>query len=166
MTGLSKYVKQPLSSNLAQYTDVELRKIELIISNIGLDLLELQQMASANFQSGTFVGTLTGCTTSPTVTVAYARAGNIVVLLIPGIVATSNTTACTMTGLPNAIKPTSAQGLTPALVQNNSADGIGLAQVLSTGVIEFRPSGSFSETGFTASGQKGINRSILAYTVE
>ena len=65
--------------------------------------------------SGTFTGTLTGCTTSPTDTCVYAISGNLCTLFVAAVTGTSNTTAMTITGLPAACQPTRTQLLMPPL---------------------------------------------------
>ncbi len=65
--------------------------------------------------SGTFTGTLTGCTTSPTGACYYAISGNVCTLFVAAITGTSNTTAMTITGLPAACQPARTQLLMPPL---------------------------------------------------
>ena len=65
--------------------------------------------------SGTFTGTLTGCTTSPTGTCVYAISGSVCTLFVAGMTGTSNTTAMTITGLPAACQPARTQLLMPPL---------------------------------------------------
>jgi hypothetical protein len=57
---LSKYIKQPITGNLAGYTDNEFRKIETVFSNFLIEFQELQEMALQ--ESGAFVPTITGTT--------------------------------------------------------------------------------------------------------
>mgnify|MGYP001612676758 CR=1 FL=1 len=56
---------------------------------------------------GTFTGTLTGCTTSPTATLRYVKVGSLVTLFIPsagdGLSGTSDATSMTITGMPSGI---------------------------------------------------------------
>jgi hypothetical protein len=63
-----------------------------------------------DYQEGSYTGTLTGCTTSPTTTVYYTKIGNIVHLnnLNAGITGTSNANTLRITGMPALIRPTNA----------------------------------------------------------
>jgi hypothetical protein len=97
--------------------------------------------------------TLTGCTTTPTATSRITRQGKFVEVYVPAVSATSNTTACTLTGIPAAYRPTNtARGF--AFVTNNGADAFGAWAVDSTGTITLYYNNS--ATGFTNSGTKGI----------
>jgi hypothetical protein len=60
-----------------------------------------------DYREGSFTGTLTGCTTSPTLSVDFVRNGNLVTLSIPTTVATSNATTMTITGMPTTLRPAS-----------------------------------------------------------
>lgn len=114
--------------------------------------------------TGTYTGTITGCTTSPTGTVRWVKYGEAVTLFIPIITGTSNTTACTLTGMPVTIRPARNQGYQQAMLQDNSGLIRGHAQVLTSGVIEFRDE-TFSSTGFVNSGTKGSDEINLTYTL-
>lgn len=123
---------------------------------------------AATYETGTFTGTLTGCTTSPTTTVNYTRVGNVVTLDFCGsgaLIATSNTTACTITGLPAALTPARTESIMIGNMQDNSVAGlIGLIQISGTTLslaicavsgARVAPNG----TGFTAAGTKGVSAS-------
>lgn len=75
----------------------------------------------SDYSTGSYTGTLTGCTTTPTTTIYYTKIGAIVVLNNhnSALQATSNTTACTITGAPAGIYPANAS-TTPAI---NAIDG-------------------------------------------
>lgn len=112
----------------------------------------------------TFTGTLTGCTTSPTGTLRYTMRGNEVTLYVPSITGTSNTTACTITGLPSLIQPTRTQDVL-GRAQDNSANGIcGYRFTASSGTIDmfFGP----ALAGWTAAGTKGSANCTLTYSLE
>lgn len=115
--------------------------------------------------TGTYEATLTGCTTSPTVTVRYVITGSTVTIYVPSVSATSNATSCTLTGAPVAIRPTRDQGFSPTLVQDNSALLIGLARMQTTGTIDLRPGAPFSASGWTAANTKGADHFNLSYTL-
>lgn len=110
--------------------------------------------------SGTYTGTLTGCTTSPTGTLRYQPKDNVVTLYIPTLSATSNTTAMTITGMPAAIRPARQQRC-HVRVQDNGVTNEGSCIVETSGVLSlsFGP----TETSWTASGTKGIFYSTITY---
>ena len=117
--------------------------------------------------NGSFTGTLTGMTGATTGTVLYTRIGNIVTLTFTSTVGTSNSTACTLTGLPAICQPATLGGffvlgafvdnsilsVTPVIAQINPGSGT---------IIFFRGG---SATGFTASGNKGLTATSLTYSV-
>ncbi len=112
-------------------------------------------------ESGTFVGTLTGMTTTLTGAVNYTRAGSIVTLFLGGapILGTSNTTAMTMTGTPAAIRPANAKACACAIQDNGVASVPALAIFAPDGTITFKMISTdvYSSTGFTNSGTKGLD---------
>jgi hypothetical protein len=109
----------------------------------------------------TFTGTITGCTTSPTGVCTWARMGKIVVLNLPSITGTSNTTALTMTGLPAAIQPTTLTQQVFCAVVNNGVETTGLAEVNpGSGTVVIMNN---ALAAFTASGTKGISPSTITY---
>lgn len=68
--------------------------------------------AAATYASGTFTGTLTGCTTAPTQTFYWVRSGPTVTIYCPGgLVGASNSTGMTVTGVPPALYPARVQEL-------------------------------------------------------
>lgn len=112
----------------------------------------------ASIVPGTFVGTITGCTTSPIQTFAYSIVGDKVSLTVTGaLTATSNTTAMTITGVPAAIQPLSARNV-PCIVTDNTADRVGAISISGGTMTFFNSSGTgaLSSSGFTNSGTKGI----------
>lgn len=113
---------------------------------------------------GSYTGTLTGCTTSPTGTVSYTRNGNTVTLEIPSITATSNTTACTVTGMPAIIRPVSTPRVVrPVVVMDNNAAVIGTITVETSGVLTL---GVGAGAGaFTGSGTKGTQSGTITYRI-
>lgn len=108
---------------------------------------------------GGFTGTLTGCTTAPGASIEYAVNNDVVTVLIPVVTATSNSTSCTITGVPDAIRPTTAQILPVTLLYDNTASITGIVQVNSSGVITLF--NGTNASGFTASGTKGLNSAII-----
>lgn len=116
----------------------------------------------ATYSTGTFTATLTGCTTSPTGTVTYALCGNHVILRIPAISGTSNSTSMSLTGLPSAVQVGSTRVGSLALVTDNGTASIATTSIVSpTGVINFGLGASGGT--FTNSGTKGVNACVLIY---
>ena len=109
-----------------------------------------------------FTATLTGCTTSPTGTARYEVNNGVVNLFVPGISATSNSNACTITGLPTAIQPLGGINSfgSVVLVTDNGSQSAEQCFV-SGSVLTLYKSGS--ATGFTASGTKGIVGCVITY---
>lgn len=118
---------------------------------------DLQINSVPIFASGTFTATLTGCTTSPTGTATWYRAGGMVTLVLPAsLLGISNSTSCTITGLPAGIQPATLgiQKVRVAVFNDNGAtlDNVNALINDGSGTITFLKS-DFS--GFTSSGTKG-----------
>lgn len=109
-----------------------------------------------------FTATLTGCTTSPTGTVAVEKVGNIVTLSIPSITGTANTTAASLTGVPVAYRP-SAERRSAAPVYDNTVTKLGLVSIGTGGTIDLF-SGLNAEA-FTAAGTKGFRQFTITYAL-
>lgn len=109
--------------------------------------------------TGSFTGTLTGCTSSPTGTVEYSISGDVVTLEIPAISATSNTTAATVTGMPTIIRPAAAQTMV-AITTDNGTTTFGKLIIGTDGVITLHVGVSAT---FTNSGTKGIAACTVTY---
>jgi hypothetical protein len=129
----------------------------------GLQGIKFQATQSASsdantlddYQEGSYTGTLTGCTTSPTTTVYYTKIGNIVHLsnLAAGITGTSNASTMRLTGMPALIRPANAS---KAAVQGGISGSVSQtiwAQVLSNGDIYCESGGS----SWPTSGVKGFD---------
>lgn len=110
--------------------------------------------------TATYTATLTGCTTSPTGTIAYEKIGTIVVLSIPSITGTSNSTAATLTGAPAAIRPTNSQTMLMRVI-DNATGSIGTAVMDSAGTITLGL--GITGASFTNSGTKGTLPLTLTY---
>lgn len=127
------------------------------------------------FSSGSFTGTITGCTTAPTVTINWYKVGNLVTIAIPaytgGISLTSNSSAFTITGGPAGIGTSGSWSSNhgPILSHVSAMDNGAVVQagawVDSTGTIIFEkygvatdgsapPGGSLIGKAWTASGGK------------
>lgn len=104
-----------------------------------------------------FTATLTGCTTSPTGTVNVRQQGDQVFLQFPGITGTSNTTACTLTGLPAKYQPTGTNKNQVVAGFNNSAvTALPFEIDIGSGTMTF----NFT---FTNAGTKGIQPGEVRY---
>jgi hypothetical protein len=119
------------------------------------------QSASSNantlddYQEGSYTGTLTGCTTSPTTTVYYTKIGNVVHLnnLAAGITGTSNASTLRITGMPALIRPANT---TKAAVQGGISGSVSQTiwvQVLSNGDLYCEQGGN----AWPTSGVKGFD---------
>lgn len=116
--------------------------------------------------NGTFTGTLTGCTTAPTATFTWRRYGSIIALNCPQLLATSNSTSCTITGLPAAIQPIAfgSQWLSFPIVENNTALVLGSAFISQgAGTLTLSNGIPGNQASFTAAGTKGIGGSCTIY---
>lgn len=114
----------------------------------------------AGENSGSFTGTLTGCTTAPTSTITWDRDGNRVTLYIPALMATSNTTACSITGMPAAITPSVNQPFV-GVVMDNGGNFSGYCQITNTSIIGL--SKDVNSSIFTGSGTKGVAAQTITY---
>lgn len=114
---------------------------------------------------GSFTATIVGCTTSPTALWVYSRTGNNVVITMPGLTATSNTTALTFTGLPAGLQPVRAQRGFAAWVDNGVAQ-IGMIGVAAgSGTLTGFLGTGLLAAGFTAAGTKGASVFSFAYSL-
>ncbi len=111
----------------------------------------------------TFTITLTGVSGTVTATAKYRIVNGMVFLYIPAIYGTSNSTSCSLTGLPSEIIPVTTYQLPMAAncFSDNSALATGVSAEIQGvgGQILFIKSGSY--TGFTAANNKGISNSTL-----
>lgn len=113
--------------------------------------------------SGSYTGTLTGMSTSPTVTIYYAKANGIVTLAFSGQSATSNANSLTITGMPAGIRPTIArQGINVAVIDNGTTE-FGQVDVETSGTLTFFRGAN--STVFTTSGSKGVRPATITYPV-
>lgn len=103
-----------------------------------------------NGRVDSFTATLTGCTTSPTATVTTIQQGpDMILIFSASLTATSNTTACTFTGLPSRYQPSFTQNMVGVVV-DNSAGGAALIDVdPGTGTVT-------ANKTFTNTGTKGF----------
>jgi len=122
---------------------------------------ELNTLAGST--SGSYTGTATGLTTSPTVTVNYKRVGNMVfVETRSSLTGTSNASTFTITGAPAGITPASATGEGIVQVYDNGTGQAGTVFMENTGALTF---GRVSDAAFTTSGTKGVGGFTFSYMV-
>ena len=76
------------------------------------------------YEEGTWTATLTGCTTSPTVTATATRVGRVVTINIPALSATSNSTSKSITGMPAIYRPGAQQRGFFAQVSDNGLPSV------------------------------------------
>jgi hypothetical protein len=110
--------------------------------------------------SPSFVGSLTGCTTVPTGTIEYRVQGDMVLLEIPVITGTSNTNACTITGVPAALRPTESQAIIGVVTKDNDVEAISRMFIETDGTITLHYG---LTAAFTAPGVKGISACVVPY---
>lgn len=105
----------------------------------------------ASGENGSFTGTLTGCTTSPTASISYTIQGRTVTLNLAALTATSNSTAATITGLPAVLWPLTDRTVL-AFVSDNGVKKVSPVTISTTGVIALTNNGDV----FTDAGTKGV----------
>ena len=128
------------------------------LANVG----NYKQTADLTNVASTFAGALTGCTTSPTVTVKYRKIGNVVVLNCPGFTGlTSNATTKTITGMPLAIYPSGTTNFICAASDNGGAFVTATGTINASGVITFFT--TVNSASWTNSGIAGVLDFTITY---
>jgi hypothetical protein len=113
--------------------------------------------------NGQFTGVLTGVTTLVSDAIQFNKVGSTVTLKFKTMLGTSNSTACTITGLPAYLKPIKQQ-VCVARVRDNGIVDYGNAIVSEIdGTIVFGVGAD--SVIFTASGTKGIESSTITYSL-
>jgi hypothetical protein len=126
--------------------------------NLSGNLTADSLVSSKFYAEGSFTATLTGTTVLTTGTAYYVRVGKQVTLVLPSLFGGSNSTACTITGLPAALIPARNQWFIATTQDNGSIvsaspNGNGII-IQTSGVIQLWFGAS---TTFTSSGSKGLN---------
>lgn len=135
------------------------------IAGLVADLLAINASLSgkaAAETTGNYTGTLTGVTGSVTGTVHYVKSGSIVVLTIPQLTGTSNSTAATLTGMPASIRPARTQVIL-GRVQDGGVFGLGGLSVGTDGVVTLSNGILFGL--FSAILGKGIAGQTVCYSL-
>lgn len=140
------------------------QKLRRTFPSIPTDLRQWMTFLSNLFFSRSFTATLTGCTTSPTVTITYTVSAGVVVLHVPAISATSNGAGATLTGLPDELVSSRSHRLLAPIV-DNSVTALGQASV-DEGVSFINLSTGLNDGAFTAAGTKGIGTCTLVYALD
>ena len=113
--------------------------------------------------NGQFTGVVTGLTTTVSDAVQFNRVGSTVTLKFKTMTGTSNTTDCTITGLPSYLWPIKQQ-ICVSRIKDNSVINFGLAIVSEIdGVITI--SVGAEGVAFTSSGTKGIESVTITYSL-
>lgn len=128
-------------------------------------LLTTSKINNLAISTGSFTVTLTGVTTTVTGTAYYSMQNNSVILDIPILSGTSNTTACTITGIPSALQPVSNKAWV-VITEDSSSGAVGLASLAGgSGTITLFKGTTPSPT-FTGSGAKGLSSGMsVSYTL-
>jgi hypothetical protein len=121
------------------------------------------------YEEGFFTGTLTDCTTAPTAVFYYVKNGkHVTIKTIATLRATSNTTACTITGMPSHLWPGTTTDVGIANVNDTALNYVGGISISTLGVMTlfYQNTVSTRTTVFTNSGTKGIGLACFSYTLQ
>jgi len=108
---------------------------------------------------------ITGLTTSPTATFKYARKGDMAIVWIQQLTGTSNTTACTLTGLPAIVTPKANTQTMLAPIFDNGVLAVGAIAILTDGTIRLSKGIGGAGNDFTNAGTKGVSPIVLVYKI-
>jgi len=98
-------IKNPDGSNVTS-GQIQANGMVSMISSGGNFLMLSSVATGGNFSNGSFTATVLGCTTAPTLTVRWAKAGRLVTLNVPSTGGlTSNSTSFGVSGLPSNLQP-------------------------------------------------------------
>ena len=115
---------------------------------------------SAKYIEGTFTVTLTGFTTTIDGPARYVQVGKHVVLALPFLQGTSNSTAFTLTGIPAGILALyPSYVMIPTIDNGGPVNGMVLCNNTSTWTMNSNSGGG----GWTAAGNKGIQNCVVSY---
>jgi hypothetical protein len=118
------------------------------------------------YEEGTYTATLTGCSPTPSATFSYTKVGKAITILTPALVGISNTTACTITGMPSHLFPSTFVDCTVSGIMDNSLIYPGDIRISSAGVMVLAFFNTIStRTGtFTNANTKGIGpEAVISY---
>jgi hypothetical protein len=146
----------------ADYTDVSINRRQIADGSLALvdnSTGSTRSTLSYTDDSG-FTVSITGLTTTPVVGWRFQIAKGIVTLFAQTLNGTSNSTTCTITGLPPLIRPTNPQTVV-CLVQNNGVVGVGKGVIDNTGTVTLSPDAAGS--AFAAANGKGFIGTAITY---
>lgn len=124
----------------------------------------------ATHQNGTFTITFANaCTTTPSETAQWARAGQIVSLFVPAFSCTSDAVSFVSGGeIPAVIRPDTDAIMAGVWVEDNGTFQIGCAEITSSGVLQLSlvaATGACPSSDWTASGTKAWAGSMMVYSL-
>jgi hypothetical protein len=144
----------------------------IVPNNNGLTVFQVNGTASPSVQAyganagalidltpdtGSFVGTGTGFTSSQNFSGTWARTGNLVVLTVNGS-GSSNTTSFSLSGMPTGIRPSANNQCVPVpYMYNNGGTSGGAVTVQTNGLLVFTAGTFGAAASWTGSGIKGFN---------
>jgi len=124
-------------------------------------------VVAPNIETGTFVATWNGFTTSPTTTWTYTKSGNIVTIRAGSTLQATSNTAFLQSGVtdvPASIRPTVSND-SAYIVEDNGTKQMGIITVTAAGRIQFNA--DVGSGSFTASGNKGfLGLQVFAYSLD
>lgn len=140
------------------------QKVRRTFPSIPNDVRQWTSFLASLFFTREWTPVLSGVTTDPEGEVIYTVSAGVVVLRIPTITGTSDSTIATLTNLPDEIV-TARDQICPARIWDNGVLSFGLARILAgTNFIELSTG---ADGGlFTASGKKGIEETTICYALD
>lgn len=127
--------------------------------NISATAVQANGVAVATYITGSYTGTIAGCTTSPTVTINYTKIVDVVTVKVPSFSCTSNSTGLNITGAPATIRPlvtTPTNAMIVTSTDNSAANFYNASMYMNAaGTIEFAR-GASGTAGWTAAGTKAV----------
>lgn len=140
-------------------TDTTIDSIALTAAAFTVNTVPLTPVSSTfTITAGGFSGTVNG-------TARYEKIGNIVVLYIPGLSGTSDSTSFSLSGIPAAIRPARVQNIPVPVTRDNGTDGnLSWVQIATDGTGSvIRQDGAGASTPWTNSGTKALSICTLTY---
>jgi len=116
-----------------------------------------------DYVEGSYTGTATGMTTSPTGTFTYTKVGNQVTINFPRITGTSNATTFTVTGMPAALFPT-ADRIFICRTVNNGTTAATVGWFDTSGILNLANNLTQGGGSWTAAGTKELLIQSISYT--
>lgn len=118
-----------------------------------------------SYDTASFTATLTGVAATITGTGYYTINGNAVVLDLPELAGTSNTTSKSITGIPAAVRPTTTKNVSIAAIDNGGTRAMSIGTVNSSGVLVCYPTPGAVSSGWTNSGTALVSPLSITYTL-